>query len=102
MSLSEPGRLIAGNAGLLVSSVIYVKAGEGRDFLILDAAMNDLMRPSLYSAWQDIVPLRQRDDQRGLAGTTRHQVADRDHRDVEPVTAQLMMILDIIPARFRR
>ena len=41
----EPGRLIAGNAGILVSEVIYVKSGEGRDFLILDAAMNDLIRP---------------------------------------------------------
>ena len=53
----EPGRLIAGNAGILVSSVIFVKAGEGRDFLILDAAMNDLIRPAMYEAWHDIVPL---------------------------------------------
>jgi len=53
----EPGRLIAGNAGLLVSSVIYVKEGEGRDFLILDAAMNDLIRPAMYGAWHDIVPV---------------------------------------------
>ena len=55
----EPGRLIAGNAGLLVSSVIYVKSGEGRDFLILDAAMNDLIRPAMYGAWHDIVPVRE-------------------------------------------
>ncbi len=53
----EPGRLISGNAGLLVSSVIYVKNGEGRDFLILDAAMNDLIRPSMYGAHHDIVPV---------------------------------------------
>ncbi|MGR3565941.1 MAG: diaminopimelate decarboxylase [Heliomarina sp.] len=53
----EPGRLIAGNAGLLVSSVIFVKSGEGRDFLILDAAMNDLIRPAMYDAWHDIVPV---------------------------------------------
>ncbi len=53
----EPGRLIAGNAGLLVSSVIYVKSGEGRDFLILDAAMNDLIRPAMYDAWHDIIPV---------------------------------------------
>ncbi|HRK41608.1 MAG TPA: diaminopimelate decarboxylase [Gemmobacter sp.] len=51
----EPGRLISGNAGVLVSSVIYVKNGEGRDFLILDAAMNDLVRPSMYGAHHDIV-----------------------------------------------
>ena len=53
----EPGRLIAGNAGLLVSRVIYVKSGEERDFLILDAAMNDLVRPSMYGAHHDIVPV---------------------------------------------
>ncbi len=53
----EPGRLIVGNAGLLVSEVIYVKQGEGRDFLILDSAMNDLIRPAMYDAWHDIVPL---------------------------------------------
>ena len=53
----EPGRLIAGNAGLLVSSVIYVKSGEDREFLILDAAMNDLVRPAMYDAYHDIVPV---------------------------------------------
>ena len=53
----EPGRLIAGNAGLLVASTIYVKEGEGRDFLILDAAMNDLIRPAMYSAFHDIFPV---------------------------------------------
>ena len=53
----EPGRLIAGNAGVLVSRVIYRKQGEGREFLILDAAMNDLIRPAMYDAWHDIVPV---------------------------------------------
>lgn len=53
----EPGRLIAGNAGILLSRVIYVKNGEGRDFLILDAAMNDLVRPAMYDAHHDIVPV---------------------------------------------
>lgn len=53
----EPGRLISGNAGILVSDVIYVKEGEGRKFLIVDAAMNDLVRPSMYGAWHDIVPV---------------------------------------------
>ena len=53
----EPGRLIAGNAGVLVSEVIYVKEGEDRTFLILDAAMNDLIRPAMYEAYHDIVPL---------------------------------------------
>jgi len=55
----EPGRLIAGNAGLLVSSVIYLKEGEGRNFLILDAAMNDLIRPSMYAAYHDIDPVQE-------------------------------------------
>ncbi|WP_225026353.1 diaminopimelate decarboxylase [Xinfangfangia pollutisoli] len=53
----EPGRLISGNSGLLVAQVIYVKEGEGRDFLILDAAMNDLVRPSMYDAHHDILPV---------------------------------------------
>ncbi len=53
----EPGRLIAGNAGVLLASVIYVKRGEARDFLILDAAMNDLIRPAMYDAWHDVVPI---------------------------------------------
>ncbi len=55
----EPGRLIAGNAGLMVSKVIYVKSGEGRDFLILDGAMNDLIRPAMYEAYHDIVAVHE-------------------------------------------
>lgn len=53
----EPGRLIAGNAGVLLASVLYVKEGDGRDFLILDAGMNDLVRPAMYEAWHDVVPV---------------------------------------------
>ena len=53
----EPGRAIAGNAGILVSRVDYIKQSEGKNFAIIDAAMNDLIRPSLYSAWQDIIPV---------------------------------------------
>jgi diaminopimelate decarboxylase len=55
----EPGRLIAGNAGVLLARVIYLKRGGGRDFLILDAAMNDLIRPAMYEAWHDIVPVEE-------------------------------------------
>lgn len=51
----EPGRLIAGNAGILVASVIYLKETEHRNFLVIDAAMNDLIRPSLYDAYHDII-----------------------------------------------
>jgi diaminopimelate decarboxylase len=53
----EPGRLISGNAGILVSEVIYVKSGEDRDFLIIDGAMNDLIRPAMYGAHHDIIPV---------------------------------------------
>jgi diaminopimelate decarboxylase len=53
----EPGRLISGNAGVLVSEVIYVKNGEDRDFLIIDAAMNDLVRPAMYGSHHDIIPV---------------------------------------------
>lgn len=63
----EPGRLIAGNAGILVSRVIYAKEGEGRDFLILDAAMNDLIRPAMYDAWHDIVPVNEAPAQAQMA-----------------------------------
>ncbi len=55
----EPGRMIAGNSGILLSEVLYVKRGEDRDFLIIDAAMNDLIRPALYDAYHDMEPVRQ-------------------------------------------
>ena len=54
----EPGRLIAGNAGVLVSRVILVKQGVSRRFVVIDAAMNDLLRPSLYGAWHEVVAVR--------------------------------------------
>ena len=55
----EPGRLIVGNAGVLVGSVLYVKRGEKKNFVIVDAAMNDLIRPTLYKAHHEIRPLRE-------------------------------------------
>lgn len=55
----EPGRLIVGNAGILVTRVIYVKRGAGKNFIIVDAAMNDLVRPTLYEAHHDIFPVIQ-------------------------------------------
>lgn len=55
----EPGRLIAGNAGIMVSKVIYVKEGEDRQFMIVDAAMNDLIRPAMYEAHHDIVAVQE-------------------------------------------
>ena len=55
----EPGRLIVGNAGILVTRVLYVKHGEAKTFVIVDAGMNDLLRPTLYDAHHDIRPVRQ-------------------------------------------
>jgi diaminopimelate decarboxylase len=55
--LLEPGRAIVGNAGILVTQVEYLKPTGIKNFAIVDAAMNDLVRPSLYSAWQEVVPV---------------------------------------------
>ena len=59
----EPGRAIAGNAGVLLTRVNYLKHSPDKNFAVVDAAMNDLLRPSLYSAWQDIIPVHQESDQ---------------------------------------
>ena len=58
----EPGRAVMANAGILVTEVEYLKISEERNFAIVDAAMNDLIRPALYQAWQAIIPVEQRDD----------------------------------------
>ena len=60
--LIEPGRAIVGNAGILVTRVEYLKMTEHRNFAIVDAAMNDLLRPALYSAWQEIIPVEKNPD----------------------------------------
>ncbi len=57
----EPGRYIVANAGVLLTRVEYLKHTEHKDFAVIDAAMNDLIRPALYEAWMDIVPLKPRD-----------------------------------------
>jgi diaminopimelate decarboxylase len=59
--LIEPGRSIVGNAGVLLTTVLYLKENEGKHFAIVDAAMNDLIRPVLYDAWQEILPVSQSD-----------------------------------------
>lgn len=56
--LLEPGRFLAGNAGVLLTRVLYLKEGLKKTFVIVDAGMNDLLRPALYEGWHDIVPLR--------------------------------------------
>jgi diaminopimelate decarboxylase len=53
----EPGRVLVGNAGVLLTRVEYIKPGEEKNFAIVDAAMNDLMRPALYDAYHDILPV---------------------------------------------
>lgn len=62
----EPGRLIVANAGILVATVLYVKETADKTFVILDAAMNDLIRPTLYDAWHDILPLAEPGDGRAI------------------------------------
>ncbi|NGY06412.1 diaminopimelate decarboxylase [Solimonas terrae] len=60
--LTEPGRAIAGNAGILVTRVLGIKGNEAKRFAIVDAAMNDLLRPTLYQAWMNIVPVIESSD----------------------------------------
>jgi len=57
--IMEPGRLIVGNAGIMVTCVIYVKENEGKHFIIQDGAMNDLIRPTLYDAYHDIITVNE-------------------------------------------
>ena len=61
--LVEPGRAIVGNAGILLTTVEYIKASEEKHFAIVDGAMNDLLRPALYQSWQNIIPVIQREGQ---------------------------------------
>jgi diaminopimelate decarboxylase len=60
--LLEPGRSLVGNAGVLLSEVLYLKPGDTKNFCIVDAAMNDLMRPAMYQAWMAMTPCRLRDE----------------------------------------
>lgn len=69
----EPGRSLVGNAGALLTRVEYLKPGEEKNFAIVDAAMNDLMRPALYDAWHNILPVQQKD------------MAQRDYEVVGPI-----------------
>ncbi len=64
--LLEPGRSMVGNAGVLLTRVEYLKRGEGKNFLVVDAAMNDLVRPAMYDAYHEIVPLHRDTTRRAL------------------------------------
>lgn len=96
----EPGRLLVGNAGILVTRVLYVKRGEAKTFVIVDAAMNDLVRPTLYDAHHEILPVRQ------PAGAGRRIIADvvgpvcesgdflaLDREVVEPRAGELVCVM---------
>lgn len=95
----EPGRRLVGEAGVLVSEVILVKPGVSRTFVVVDAAMNDLIRPTLYEAWHDVVPVRQ---PRPDAATIRCDIVGpvcesgdylAQNRDLPPLSAgELVMI----------
>jgi len=86
----EPGRLIVGNAGVLLSQVVRVKQGAQAPFVIVDAAMNDLLRPSLYDAWHDIRAVHPKGD-RAAANVVGPVCETGDtfamHRDMDVVAA---------------
>ena len=85
----EPGRVIAGNAGVLLTEVIWVKPGATDPFVIVDAAMNDLARPALYDAWHDFEAVRadRRDDDRQYrrARSARPATPSRMGREIDVV-----------------
>ena len=78
--LFEPGRVIMGNAGILVTQVIYMKRGAGKLFVIADAGMNDLVRPTLYDAYHDIWPVREALRQGPMVTGRRRRAGLRDGR----------------------
>ena len=95
----EPGRLIVGNAGILVTRVIYVKHGDAKTFVIVDAGMNDLIRPTLYDAWHDIIPVRQSADRQKIVADVVGPVCEtgdylaHGREIVEPRAGELLCVL---------
>jgi diaminopimelate decarboxylase len=95
----EPGRMIVGNAGILVAQVIYVKHGDGKNFVIIDAAMNDLIRPTLYEAHHDILPVRQAAGERTIVADVVGPVCETgdylalDRKLPEPKVGYLLAIM---------
>ena len=97
----EPGRLIVGNAGILVTRVLYVKRGEAKTFVIVDAGMNDLIRPTLYEAHHDIRPVREsavrraaNHGRRGRAGLRSRATSSRSTaRLTEPQPGDLLAVM---------
>jgi diaminopimelate decarboxylase len=95
----EPGRLIVGNAGILVTQVIYVKRGEDKTFVIVDAGMNDLIRPTLYEAYHEIQPIRQNTGARVITADVAGPVCETgdylalDREVPEPQPGDLLAIM---------
>ncbi len=95
----EPGRLIVGNAGVLVTKVLYVKEGEGRTFVIVDAGMNDLVRPTLYDAHHEIYPVAPRADSEVIVADVVGPVCETGdymalgRRMLRPVPGDLLAIM---------
>ncbi|MEJ0078846.1 MAG: diaminopimelate decarboxylase [Alphaproteobacteria bacterium] len=95
----EPGRMIVGNAGILVTRVLYMKRGEAKNFVIVDAAMNDLIRPTLYEAHHDVRPVKEPPSARRIRAdvvgpvceTGDYLALDRDM--VEPAPGDLLAIM---------
>jgi diaminopimelate decarboxylase len=96
----EPGRLIVGNAGILVTRVLYLKRGEAKTFIIVDAAMNDLIRPTLYEAFHEIRPVTEpAPDERWLTADVVGPVCESgdflalDRELVEPRPGDLLAVM---------
>ena len=87
--LFEPGRMIAGNAGILVSEVLYVKETKRKRFLMIDAGMNDLMRPAMYDAYHEIIPVR---DPATASGSEREGMNIRSQQ-AEPLVGEAVSLI---------
>jgi diaminopimelate decarboxylase len=97
----EPGRLIVGNAGILVTQVIYVKRGAAKEFIVVDAGMNDLIRPTLYEAYQGIQPVRQNPSAQAITADVVGPVCETgdylalDRIIAEPKPGDLLAIMSV-------
>jgi diaminopimelate decarboxylase len=95
----EPGRLLVGNAGILVTRVLFVKHGEARNFVVVDAAMNDLIRPTLYDAHHEIWPVTQASSSRRIRADVVGPVCESgdflavDRDMVEPASGALLAVM---------
>jgi diaminopimelate decarboxylase len=94
----EPGRVIVGNSGILVTRVIYTKKGATKNFIIVDAAMNDLIRPSLYDAYQEVVPVIQAEREELVADVVgpiceSTDFLARDHMMKDVTSGELLVVM---------